>query len=231
VEFVANVSHELQTPLTSIKGYTETLKQGALQDPQVAEKFLRRIGENADRLKALISDILTLSYIETFPKDVDWETFSSQKLKEKLESMFEPLIKEKRQVLKVEFNSTNLEGDFSKLLQVFTNLVDNAVKYSPEGTQILVTENFYDNKFHFLVEDTGKGIPSVHLPRLFERFYRVDAARSRDTGGTGLGLSIAKHVVLAHGGSISVESTPGGGTTFTVRLPRRSESSEVKNFL
>jgi len=220
-DFVSNVSHELRTPLTSIKGYTETLKAGALKDAQAAEKFIHRIDENADRLKTLIDDILALSKIEAFPRDLDWEEFPAERMSEKVTAIFEPLIRQRRQSLIIEFKPLKLEGDFAKLEQVFSNLVHNAIKYSNEGSAIRVFGELVDGQFVFKVKDNGPGIEPVHQARIFERFYRVDAARSRDSGGSGLGLAICKHIVGAHGGSIDVRSLHGQGTEFSFIIPKR----------
>ncbi len=221
IEFVANVSHELKTPLTSIRGYTETLLGGAYKDSDACVKFLKRIDENGQRLSALISDLLDLSRLEAFPDILEWQTFPAQNISEKLEGMFFPALTNTKQKMFIKFSDTIIEGDKKKLEQVFSNLIDNAIRYTPEGTLIEFKQRREGKDFIYEVIDNGPGIPTEHLPRIFERFYRVDQARSRDTGGTGLGLSIVKHIVLAHGGQIHVESTEGSGTKFTMRIPAR----------
>jgi signal transduction histidine kinase len=215
IEFVANVSHELKTPLTSIRGYTETLISGAYKDPEACQKFLKRIDENSERLNHLISDLLELSKLETFPDEIERSVFPAQILIEHLENAFYP-----RKVA-FKFTDQQIEGDRKKLEQVFVNLIDNAIRYSPQGTTIEVMQTRDSKNFIFEVKDHGPGIAKEHLPRIFERFYRVDKARSSETGGTGLGLAIVKHIVLAHGGSIEVESELGKGTQFLIRIPKR----------
>ena len=222
IDFVANVSHELKTPLTSIKGYTETLKAGAALDPNVSQKFLDRIEENTNRLIAIISDLLVLSHIESFPQDVNWNTFETSQLTQKFDGTFMPNLLKKKQTLKLSFKDQKLEGDLKKLEHVFTNLVDNANRYCPEGATIEIKQTKDDLHWVFEVADNGPGIPAHHQARIFERFYRVETDRSRDTGGTGLGLSIVKHIVLLHDGSIRLESAVGQGTRFFIKYPRRS---------
>jgi signal transduction histidine kinase len=221
IDFVANVSHELKTPLTSIKGYTETLKSGAINDPLVSAKFLDRIEENANRLIAIIGDLLVLSHIESFPQDIKWESFEASVLTNKLDGTFMPNLAKKKQTLKLSFADSKIEGDLKKLEHVFTNLVDNANRYCPMGATIEIKQTKDDFHWIYEVSDNGPGIPAQNQPRIFERFYRVDSDRNRDTGGTGLGLSIVKHMVLLHDGSIKLESELGGGTRFFIRLPRR----------
>jgi signal transduction histidine kinase len=221
IDFVANVSHELKTPLTSIKGYTETLKSGAAADPSVSGKFLDRIEDNANRLIAIIGDLLVLSHIESFPQDINWEIFETAQLTNKLDGTFMPNLQKRKQTLKLNFEDTKIEGDLKKLEHVFTNLVDNANRYCPPGATIEIKQTKDDFYWIFLVSDDGPGIPILNQPRIFERFYRVDSDRNRDTGGTGLGLSIVKHMVLLHDGAIKLESEVGNGTRFFIRLPRR----------
>jgi len=222
IDFVANVSHELKTPLTSIKGYAETLRRGALEDVDSRDKFLDRIEANADRLNALISDLLALSRLEKTSNDLNWEVFDTEHFIEKLDSTFMPSLTRKKQSLNFDFKSPRLEGDRNKLEQVFTNLIDNAVRYTPEGSHFHVKQTTDDKFWYFEVSDNGPGISSEHLPRIFERFYRIASDRNRESGGTGLGLAIVKHAVAVHGGSINVESTIGKGTKFHIQIPRHS---------
>jgi two-component system phosphate regulon sensor histidine kinase PhoR len=216
-QFVANVSHELKTPLTSIKGFAETLRY--VEDADTREKFLNIINDEAERLSRLISDILTLSQIEQTRKIrddlVDVESSVSQVV------MLVKNAAEKKGInLTVRGDKIEgLHGDADLLKQMLINLVDNAVKYSGEGSEVVITTSMQDNSGVISVTDNGIGIPKEHLERLFERFYRVDAARSREQGGTGLGLAIVKHIVLRFKGSIEVDSEPGRGSTFTVKLP------------
>jgi len=222
IDFVANVSHELKTPLTSIKGYTETLKGGAALDPTVSGKFLDRIEENTNRLIAIISDLLVLSHIESFPQDVNWEIFDASQLTQKLDGTFMPNLLKKKQVLKLSFSDQKLEGDLKKLEHVFTNLVDNANRYCPEGATIEVKQTKDNLHWIYEVADNGPGIPAHHQARIFERFYRVETDRGRETGGTGLGLAIVKHIVILHDGTIRLESGVGQGTRFFIKFPRRT---------
>jgi two-component system phosphate regulon sensor histidine kinase PhoR len=221
IDFVANVSHELKTPLTSIKGYTETLKSGALKDPVFGPQFLDRIEENTDRLTAIISDLLLLSHVESFPGDVHWDTFDTDTVGKKLQSTFMPALEKKNQKLILEFSDEKIEGDSKKLEHVFINLIDNAIRYCPPGATIQLRQS--KDALHWLVDvtDNGPGIPVEHQNRIFERFYRIDADRSRETGGTGLGLAIVKHIVMLHDGRIELMSEMGKGTTFRIQWPRR----------
>ncbi|AMA73960.1 MULTISPECIES: two-component system histidine kinase PnpS [Aneurinibacillus] len=221
-EFVANVSHELKTPITSIKGFTETLLDGALEDPDISRSFLTIINEESDRLNRLITDILDLSKIE------------QKKMLLKIEELnFSKLIKETVRIVREEARAKNiaiylpteenitLEADRDRLQQIVLNLVSNAITYTPENGEVTITLcEREDKSVEMIVADTGIGIPPEHLPRIFERFYRVDKARSRESGGTGLGLAIVKHLVESHHGTIHVESQEGKGTTFTVILPK-----------
>ncbi|MEJ2367429.1 MAG: phosphate regulon sensor histidine kinase PhoR [Acidobacteriota bacterium] len=220
-DFVANVSHELKTPITSIKGFVETLKDGAVQDPEKAQAFLDIVGRQVDRLTAIIDDLLSLSRIE---QDAEKHQIplSGTELRPVLEAALaacEPRASTRGVKLSLAcgddlqalMNATLLE-------EAVLNLVDNAVKYSEAGGDVQVNAFPEADWIKVQVRDHGAGIPKEHLPRLFERFYRVDKARSRKMGGTGLGLAIVKHIVQAHQGEIAVESEPGKGTTFTVFL-------------
>jgi two-component system, OmpR family, phosphate regulon sensor histidine kinase PhoR len=222
-DFVANVSHELRTPVTVIKGYAETLLSGALaDDPQRSERFLGIIQNHADRLSSLVRDLLTLSELESgevsmHPQDVQLEGAIRQALL---------LVGQRGEEKGVTLECSDLSAemcvsaDRSRLDQVLINLLDNAVKYSSRGGKVTVQAAEEGDMVRVSVRDSGIGIPQKDLSRLFERFYRVDEARSRDKGGTGLGLSIVKHIVQAHGGSIHVESTPGEGSVFSFTLPK-----------
>ncbi|HEY5575878.1 MAG TPA: ATP-binding protein [Clostridiaceae bacterium] len=216
-QFVANVSHELKTPLTSIKGFAETLRY--VEDAETRVKFLNIINDEAERLSRLISDILTLSQIEQTrgikDEPVDVSTTVSQVVMLVKNSADKKNIKLLTAGDKIE----GLYGDPDLLKQMLINLVDNAVKYSGEGSQIVISTGMKDGYGVLSVRDNGIGIPKEHLERLFERFYRVDAARSREQGGTGLGLAIVKHIALSFKGTVEVESEPGRGSRFTVKLP------------
>ncbi len=222
-DFVANVSHELKTPVTSIKGFAETLEDGALDDPAAAHRFVRIISGQADRLNAIIEDLLALSTLEQS---------GDSPLLQLEEADLCDVIAVALEVCgpKAEAKSIELREDCPGLLlarvspplleQAVVNLIDNAVKYSAEGSTIVVTLEETGDEVVVSVTDEGQGIAGEHLPRLFERFYRVDKARSRDLGGTGLGLAIVKHVAQIHGGRVSVDSVVGRGSTFRIHLPR-----------
>ncbi len=220
-EFVANVSHELRTPLTAICGYAETLRDGGLQDPRRSAEFVDVIHRHARRLQALIEDLLELSSIEQGQARLLIEPVALRDVAAQAEGVVRPAVSQKRQSLSIRIP----EGlppplaDRDRLAQVLINLLDNAVKFTPEGGRIAVSASAGDGRVVLSVSDTGIGLPAEEVGRVFERFYRVDRSRDRREGGTGLGLAIAKHLMQAMGGSIEVESTPGDGTTFRLSLP------------
>jgi two-component system phosphate regulon sensor histidine kinase PhoR len=221
-DFVANVSHEIKTPVTTIKGFAETLLDGALDDRADAERFLRIIVGQADRLSAIIEDLLSLSSLEGGTDDaaITLERGSIRDLLQVALDVCE--MKAAARDIRLELSClADLYADINAPLleQAVVNLVDNAVKYSPQGSTVVVSAGVEAAGLSIRVADTGRGIGREHLSRLFERFYRVDKARSRDMGGTGLGLAIVKHIAAAHGGWVAVESTPGVGSTFTITLP------------
>lgn len=228
-DFVANVSHELRTPLTSIKGYVEALLDGANDDPAVSANFLRIILAQSDRLNLIIEDLLELSKIESGRVSFKQDPINVRTMIERTLSMIKPLADKKghRLVTVIDEALPVLVGDEDRLVQVLTNLLDNAVKYTPEQGTITVTAHgvqdaSWPSAGHTLelsVADTGIGIPEQDRPRVFERFYRVDKARSRELGGTGLGLAIVKHIVEGHGGQVWVEAHYPTGSRFVVRLP------------
>jgi two-component system, OmpR family, phosphate regulon sensor histidine kinase PhoR len=216
-DFVQNVSHELRTPLTAIKGFAETME--ATID-ETNRPYLDTIVRNTDRLVSLVQDLLTLSELEERGtelqlEDVDLDVIAAQMLR-----LFEKAARDKGLALKLSVSgwSGSLRADRFKLEQVFINLLDNAIKYTDKG-EVELALSRDGGRAIIKVRDTGAGIAPEHLPRLFERFYVVDKGRSRQLGGTGLGLSIVKHIVLLHSGEISVESTPGVGTTVSIALP------------
>jgi two-component system phosphate regulon sensor histidine kinase PhoR len=220
-DFVANVSHELRTPLTAICGYAETLLEGALEDPENNRKFLEIIRAHAIRLNNIASDLLALSELESGKPAGELERVS---IRAALEAAVRT-VESEANLRGVRLRCDRLEdaqvtGNKVRLEQAFINLLDNAVKFNRPGGEVQVTtEHTEDGRIRITVTDTGIGIPSEHLPRIFERFYRVDTARSREMGGTGLGLSIVKHVIERMSGTIEVESQLGKGSTFTVLLP------------
>lgn len=221
-DFVANVSHELRTPITSIKGFVETLLDGAGDDRQSAERFLRIVLRQVNRLNAIIEDLLMLSRIEKGAEDATIE-LGHASLAEVIHAAVEMCQRhaaEKGMAISVDCPADLTARINSHLLeQAVVNLVDNAVKYSEAGSTVSIAVTCDEQGVSIAVEDEGCGIEPKHLPRLFERFYRVDQARSRQLGGTGLGLAIVRHIALAHHGSVSVRSTLGVGSKFTLRLP------------
>jgi two-component system sensor histidine kinase VicK len=220
-EFVANVSHELRTPLTSIKSYSETLLDGALEDREIAEKFLGVINAEADRMTRLVKDLLQLSRLDNQQLKWNFEEISLVELVKNTVERMELEARTRRQTLEcfVLGDIPYIEADYGRIEQVVFNVLGNAIKYTPEDGKVTVYVGKIYNDVYFKVTDTGIGIPESDLPRIFERFYRVDKARSREMGGTGLGLAIAKEIVEAHAGIITITSQPGTGTEVTVRLP------------
>jgi len=224
-DFVANVSHELKTPLTSVMGFVETLEDGAINDKENAKKFLAIIKKHTARIRNIIDDLLRLSELESADGSLSLKKarFDLKDLIDEVVTGFGHALGEKRQTLAVESTGRDfsIEGDRDKLEQVFVNLIDNAVKYTKEGGQIKAFLLEQDKAVRVTVEDNGIGIPKEDIERVFERFYRVDKARSRELGGTGLGLAITKHIVLAHNGNIGIESEVGRGTRVIVTLPKK----------
>ena len=223
-EFVANVSHELKTPLTSIMGSVETLKEGAAENPKDRARFLEIIEERSKKLYDLIEELLALSKIESGREAIHKAPLDANALFGKIFEGFETLLKKGGIKASFQFKPVPfwIHADQKTILQAFTNLIDNAIKYNKPGGEILV-EAFYEPSWAVIrIKDTGIGIPEPDLKRVFERFYRVDKSRSRDSGGTGLGLSIAKHIVERHGGTVEAEGRESQGSVFTLRLPRVS---------
>jgi two-component system, OmpR family, phosphate regulon sensor histidine kinase PhoR len=219
-DFVANVSHELRTPLSLIKGYVETLLDGARNDPAIAERFLKIIERNTQRLDLLIQDLLTISALESERIKLNLQPMELRSLVEKIFTDLKPPAENKNVELVSELPELTVTADVNRLEQVLANLVDNAIKYGrPQGKVVVGGKKMDDGKLEIFVQDDGPGIPTESLDRVFERFYRVDKARSRDQGGTGLGLSIVKHIVQAHGGEVWVKSELGKGATFFFTLP------------
>jgi two-component system phosphate regulon sensor histidine kinase PhoR len=228
-DFVANVSHELRTPLTSIKGYIEALLDGAKDDPEISTKFLDIILKQSDRLNLILEDLLQLSKIESGQVLFKREPLHIRRVIERTLAMIKPLADKKghRLVSFVEDDLPTVLGDEERLTQVMSNLLDNAVKYTPEkGTITVAVHPVSDNAeqpalvtaVELSVTDTGIGIPELDRPRVFERFYRVDKARSRELGGTGLGLAIVRHIVEGQGGRVWVEANTPTGSRFVVRI-------------
>ena len=228
-DFVANVSHELRTPLTSIKGYVEALLDGGKDDPATSVRFLDIILKQSDRLNLILEDLLQLSKIESGQVQFKQEPLHLGSVVERTIAMIKPLAdkKQHRLISQIAPNLPLITGDEERLVQVLANLLDNAIKYTPEGGQITVAArrmplaqaDVRRNSVELAVTDTGIGIPEQDRRRVFERFYRVDKARSRELGGTGLGLAIVRHIVEGHGGQIWVEGNVPTGSRFVVRLP------------
>jgi len=217
-DFITNLSHELRTPLTAIKGYLETL-----EDPGISlterNKFLKIVRDNTERLVNIVSDLLTLSDFERIERVIEHNRFDLNKLAADIIILFKKEAKAKQ--LKLLFAAKSIPrfvGDQFMIQQLLINLISNGIRFTEQG-EVKLEINFEKEKFYITVSDTGIGIPGDEIPRIFERFYTVDKARSRSQGGTGLGLAIVKHIVQAHNGQVSVESTPGQGSTFTIRLP------------
>jgi two-component system phosphate regulon sensor histidine kinase PhoR len=219
-DFIANVSHELRTPLTSIKGYSETLLDAQTADGHTRE-FLEVIRRNAERMARLTEDLLVLARVESGEQKLEIERVPSREL---LEDAWMALREEAKaggiELTVTESGEQVVEADRDALQQVFGNLIGNALKYAASGKRIELGARSLDGHVEFYVRDFGPGIASEHVPRLFERFYRVDKARSREGGGTGLGLAIVKHIVLNHGGTVRAESELGHGCTFFFTVPR-----------
>lgn len=220
-DFVANVSHELKTPLSSIKAYAETLRNGALGDRETAVKFVERIQEQADRLHNLIIDMLSLARIESAQEVFSIEPVSVREVVEECVAAQRAVAEAKRIELRADADDApcSVRADREGLREILDNLVDNAIKYTSEGGRVTIRWKSLANKAAIEVEDTGIGISADDLSRVFERFYRVDKARSREMGGTGLGLAIVKHLSQSFGGGVSATSEPGKGSTFVVSLP------------
>ena len=218
-DFIANVSHELRTPLTSIQGYAETLLDSSSESNHSRE-FLEVIRKNATRMSRLTEDLLTLARVESGEQRFDMQPVTSGELLQDAVQSFQEVARCHGIELQVEDTArAQVSVDRDAIHQVFANLVDNALKYGASGGRIVLGARRSQSGIEFCVHDFGPGIPSEHLPRLFERFYRVDKARSRESGGTGLGLAIAKHIVLAHGGTIHAESELNHGSVFLFTLP------------
>jgi two-component system phosphate regulon sensor histidine kinase PhoR len=220
-EFLGNVSHELRTPIFSIQGYIETLLSGAINDDKVNRNFLAKANQHTINLNNLLNDLIDISMIESGEMRMSFRYFSVKDYLEGIVNEMKPLADEKNIKLEIEPFREKLQffGDKNKLKQVFVNLLTNAIKYTESGSvTILVKEE--ENFGQIVIKDTGIGIPEEDIPRIFERFFRVDKARSRSVGGTGLGLAIVKHIVEAHGSKVEVKSEAGKGSEFSFRLKK-----------
>ena len=220
--FLANVSHELRTPLTSIIAYTETLLDGGLNDKDNSLRFLNTIYRNTERMRNLVNDISELSLIEAGAVRLSFDRLSLHSVVNEVFNGLAPRSEKYQVRLRNEVpEHCSVIADRRRLEQILINLVDNAIKFNRPQGEVIVSADIEDEQIIIRVRDTGVGIPSEHLPRVFERLYRVDKARSRELGGTGLGLAIVKHLTRAHGGDAEVNSTVGQGCEFVIKLPQR----------
>jgi len=220
-DFVANVSHELKTPLTSIKGFVETLLEGAMEDKENSINFLKIIDNHTDRLNTLINDLLDLSHIESKEIVLNKDRFVLAGLVNEVIMGFRSQIKKRGVEVRPDLPlDLEISADKSKIEQVLANFISNAIKYNKDKGFVRIYSEQSADKIKIIVEDSGSGIPAKDIPRIFERFYRVDKARSRQLGGTGLGLSIVKHIIELHSGSVGVESVEGLGSKFWFTLPK-----------
>ena len=225
-QFVSNASHELKTPLSTMKILIETLMYQDPMDPAMTKEFLTDVNKEIDRLNGIVSDLLTLVNIDSGMKLNLQELDIGGLLQEQVKRL-SPLARENGIELDCQLKELlDVNGDALKLQQVVYNIIDNAIKYTPRGGEVHCTLNRAGKKAIIRVQDTGVGIPEADLPHIFDRFYRVDKARSRETGGTGLGLSIVKQFVLLHGGNITAKSAPGKGSTFVIELPLAEKKKE-----
>ena len=222
-EFVSNVSHELRTPITTIKTYSETLLESPDIPPEMQENFLGVMHSEADRMARLVSDLLELSKLDHDPQNMQKDHFDLRALLEDVVKKLAHSAKSRNQELSLSFANTMKPffGNRDRIEQVIINIISNAIKYTPDGGEIKVSAGNIYNSFYIKVKDTGVGIPKEDLKHIFERFYRVDKARSRQSGGTGLGLAIAKEIVEAHEGEIKIESAYGEGTLVTIKFPMK----------
>ena len=227
-DFVANVSHELRTPLTALLGFIETLLGAAQNDPAARDRFLQIMHREANRMSRLVEELLSLSRVESEERIRPTRSADLAVIARSVATTLRPLAEQSGTVIEVlpTGEQTVVPGDPDQLGQVLTNLVENAIKYGGQGGRVRIGFESSPHEpalggaaLHIAVEDSGEGIPAVHLPRLTERFYRVDSHRSREMGGTGLGLAIVKHIVNRHRGQLKISSEPGRGSRFTVILP------------
>ena len=232
-DFVANVAHEMRVPLTSIHGYAETLLNGALEDTNANERFVEKILQQSARLSQLVSDLLDLSHLESGEVELELKPCEIDEFQTTILTLFEPVFEEANLtfVWSVPNHLPVVFADKQLIGQVMANLIENAIKYTPADGTITISAEANDFEVIVHVKDTGIGIPAESLPRIFERFYRVDKGRSREMGGTGLGLAIAKHILLQHGGRIWVDSRPGEGSVFHFALPLQRRVSATKQIV
>jgi two-component system phosphate regulon sensor histidine kinase PhoR len=220
-EFLGNVSHELRTPIFSIQGFLETLLDGAVDDPAVNREFLEKAHRHAERLNILLRDLIEISRIESGEMKMSFRYFSIRPyLQQIVDELQPPAVKRNVTLTLLSGDGADVYADRDRLRQVLVNLIENAITFTEPGGSVAVGVRTAERRCEIAVTDTGCGIPQEHIPRIFERFYRLDRNRSREVGGTGLGLAIVKHIVEAHGGTIQVESEVGKGSAFTFSLKR-----------
>ncbi|MBS1949403.1 MAG: two-component sensor histidine kinase [Bacteroidetes bacterium] len=225
-EFVADVSHELKTPIFAAQGFIHTLLDGAVNDKNVRDKFLKKAAKSLDGLDLLVHDLLTLSQIETGDIKMKFDTVNMVKLCEEVVDQFEKKAEVKKINLKLKPAKQSkilVYADNQRIGQVLTNLISNAINYTPEGGEVTISFEIGKKSVTTYVTDTGEGIPPDHLHRIFERFYRVDKSRSREKGGTGLGLAIVKHILEGHGTKAEVKSQVGKGSEFSFKIQKSTE--------
>jgi two-component system phosphate regulon sensor histidine kinase PhoR len=223
MDFAANVTHEIRTPLTAIIGYLETIKDGAINNIEETKKFIEISLKQAQRLNRLVEDLMTISNIEMKEAKLDFEEVSLNVAVDNVITLMEAKAKSKNISIKNDMreNIAPVRADKDRLTQILVNVLDNAVKFTPNNGSVVIEADENDDNTVVRVSDTGIGVPKDEIQRLGERFYRVDRSRSRDLGGTGLGLSIVKHLMMAHGGKMEIESQPGHGTIVSLFFPRK----------
>ncbi len=221
-EFLADISHELKTPIFSAQGFIHTLLDGAINDPNVRDRFLSKAAKSLDQLDSLIQDLIIISQLETGNIKIEPEAFDLKLLVQELFDLLEPKRKLRNTTFEITTsgNSTTVFADLNRISQVLKNLIDNAVKYGNDNGSVIVKIDELEDIIKISVKDDGNGIPEEHLDKIFRRFYRVEKSRSREMGGTGLGLAIVKHIIEAHNSNISVQSTINLGTEFQFELQK-----------
>jgi two-component system phosphate regulon sensor histidine kinase PhoR len=228
-EFIADVSHELKTPIFAAQGFVHTLIDGAVDDKNVRHKFLKKAAKSLDGLDSLVQDLLTLSQIETGDIKMKFDQVDLVKLCEEVVEQFEEKAEQKKIRLKLldsKHSKIFVHADEKRIDQVITNLISNAINYTPEGGEVTVSFDEGKKNVTTIVTDTGEGIPKQHVHRIFERFYRVDKSRSRERGGTGLGLAIVKHILEGHNSKAEVQSEVGKGSEFSFKLARSKDGDD-----
>ncbi len=233
-EFLADVSHELKTPIFAAQGFVYTLLDGAVKDKAVRGKFLKKAAKSLDGLEMLVNDLLTLSHIEAGEIKMHFESFNLLALMQDVFDQFEG--KADKKSIDLQFDQEYIQdievyADYHRIYQVMLNLISNAIKYSDDNTQVVVGFEVKSNDVEIFVKDHGTGISPDHIKRIFERFYRIDKSRSKDRGGTGLGLAIVKHIVEAHGSIVTVTSTMGKGSIFSFKLNRKNYKADKEDKL